>query len=103
MIVRKENEFETLVSWITLAEQKVTSIVQEINMTNNPYGNIRFTTIVSTLLALLDSQLLPKEHQLTGIKLIRKIVEVENSELVTPAADWDSDDWVSYARMIEVK
>ena len=27
VIVRKENEFETLVSWITLAEQKVTSIV----------------------------------------------------------------------------
>ena len=38
-----------------------------------------------------------------GIKLIRKIVEVENQECLTPAADWDSDDWVPYKRMIQVK
>ena len=38
-----------------------------------------------------------------GIKLIRKIVEVENAECVTPAADWDSDEWVPYKRMIQLK
>lgn len=38
-----------------------------------------------------------------GIKLIRKIVEVENEDCITPAADWDSDDWTTYKRMIQVK
>lgn len=52
---------------------------------------------------MLDSQILQLEHQLIGIKLIRKIVEVENTENVTPAADWDSDDWTPYKRMIQVK
>ena len=38
-----------------------------------------------------------------GIKLIRKIVEVENVENVAPAADWDGDEWIPYKRMIQVK
>ena len=38
-----------------------------------------------------------------GIKLIRKVVEVENMESVLPAADWEGDEWGNYKRMIQVK
>ena len=38
-----------------------------------------------------------------GIKLIRKVVEVENMDSVLPAADWDADEWAPYKRMIQVK
>jgi len=64
---------------------------------------VRFSPIVSAQLYLLDSQILRKEFQLLGIKIIRKIIEVENAGFVTPAADWDSDDWVQNKRMIKVK
>ena len=38
-----------------------------------------------------------------GIKLLRKIVEIENQDSVKPAADWDSEGWVQYQRMISLK
>ena len=69
----------------------------------NPFSNVRFSPLITALLELLDAQILSKELQLTGIKLIRKIVEVENAELVTPAADWDSEDWISCKRIIVLK
>ena len=47
--------------------------------------------------------MLDREHQLMGIKLIRKIIEVENTDSIAPAADWDSEEWVPYKRMIQVK
>ncbi len=40
---------------------------------------------------------------LTGIKLLRKVVEVENREFVSPAADWDTEDWDEYAMLIKAK
>ena len=69
----------------------------------NPFSNVRFSPLITALLELLDAQILSKDLQLTGIKLIRKIVEVENAELVTPAADWDSEDWISCKRIIILK
>jgi len=42
---------------------------------------------------LLDSGILSKHLQLTGIKLLRKIIEVENKHLTSPAAEWDTEDW----------
>ena len=66
------------------------------NASNSPYSNVRFAPIISSLLYLLDAQILAREHQLMGIKLLRKIVEIENQDSVKPAADWDSEDWVQY-------
>ena len=80
---------------MTLAEQKIAQITSEnAAIQGNPYSNVRFFSIISALLNLLDAQVLAKDNQSMGIKLIRKIVEVENNECVTPAADWDSDEWV---------
>ena len=99
---RKENEFEQMVLWITLAEQKIQQIMQS-NASNSRYSNVRFAPIISSILYLLDAQILAREHQLMGIKLLRKIVEIENQDSVKPAADWDSEDWVQYQRMISLK
>ena len=72
--------------------------MNEGKITTNPYENVFFSTIMSSLLMLLSSQQLAKDYQLMGLKLIRKIVEVENPTCVTPAADWDSDDWMMNAK-----
>ena len=40
---------------------------------------------------------------MAGLTLIRKIVEVENKLVVTPAADWDSSDWLQFKRIILIK
>lgn len=52
-----------------------------------------YTAIVSSFMTLLDSRCMSKELHITGLTLIRKLVEVENKDLVTPAADWESEDW----------
>ena len=59
----------------------------------NPFPNVRFNPIIGSVINLLDANILERDLQLCGIKLLRKIVEVENSETLEPAADWNADDW----------
>ena len=40
---------------------------------------------------------------ITGLTLIRKIIEVENKELTSPAADWGGEDWQEYEKIIGAK
>jgi hypothetical protein len=54
-------------------------------------------------MTLLDSKCLNKDLHITGLTLLRKIVEVENKEQVTPSADWDGEEWSAYAKVIEAK
>lgn len=54
-------------------------------------------------MSLLDSNCLSKEMHLTGLTLLRKLVEVENHELTTPAADWESEEWDYYQDVIAAK
>jgi hypothetical protein len=51
-------------------------------------------------MALLDSKCMHKQLHITGLTLIRKIIEVENKELVTPAADWSGEDWENHQKII---
>ena len=43
-------------------------------------------------MTLLDSKCLEKDLHITGLTLLRKIVEVENKENVKPSSDW-VEDW----------
>jgi hypothetical protein len=43
---------------------------------------------------------MPKDLHITGLTLLRKIIEVENKNLTSPAADWDGDDWLEYHKVI---
>jgi hypothetical protein len=37
----------------------------------------------------------------TALKILRKIIEMENKELTTPSAEWDTDDWIKYEFQIK--
>jgi hypothetical protein len=37
----------------------------------------------------------------TSLKILRKIIEMENKDLTTPAAEWDTDDWSKYEYQIQ--
>lgn len=52
---------------------------------------------------MLDKKNLRKDLHLIGLKLLSKIIEVENTELLTPSADWDTDEWIEHKQMIKMK
>jgi len=54
-------------------------------------------------MTLLDSKCLNKELHITGLALLRKIIEVENKEMLTPSADWEGDEWCSHGKAITAK
>lgn len=37
------------------------------------------------------------------LKVIRKVVELENKSLTTPASTWESDDWLKFENEIKEK
>lgn len=67
---------------------------------------LQFGQIVQSFLSFLNTESsagLSKELHITGLKILRKIVEVENKELKTPAAEWDNEDWENYKQQIKAK
>ena len=44
-----------------------------------------------------------KDLHITGLTLLRKLIEVENKELVTPAADWEDEEWDKYEKIIRYR
>lgn len=62
----------------------------------NAFKNVSYNPIVSAFMSLLDARCMSKDMHITGLTLIRKIIEVENKELTSPAADWGGEDWINY-------
>jgi hypothetical protein len=92
-----ELEFEELVLWITNIELRVRDIVLASNQyTEESFENLTFASIVSAILQMLDKRELSKQLHLIGLQIIRKLIEVENRNLLTPAADWDTDDYIEF-------
>ena len=60
---------------------------------------------ITHLFNLLDPEntSLSVELQIYGLKVIRKIVETCNDQMVTPAADWDNDDWEHWMAKIDIR
>lgn len=54
-------------------------------------------------MTLLDSKCLTKDLHITGLTLLRKIIEVENKEITSPSADWDGEEWAEYEQIINAK
>jgi hypothetical protein len=99
-----ELEFEELVLWITNIELRISDIVQTSNQyTEESFENLTFAAIVSAILQMLDKRELSKQLHLIGLQIIRKLVEVENRNLLTPAADWDTDDYIEFKSQILAK
>lgn len=82
---RNEKEFEELVRWIVNINERMES------MKNGGRGfeNVSFKTVITAILRLLDARVLDRDLQIVGIKIIRKIIEIENENEITPAADWE--------------
>jgi hypothetical protein len=57
--------------------------------------------ILKSLIKLtdIDSEI-EKDLRKTSLKILRKIVEMENKDLNTPSAYWDTDDWDKYKHQI---
>lgn len=99
-----EKEFEELVLWITNIELRVKDIVKNsAQYTEESFENLTFASIVSALLQMLDKKELSKQLHLIGLQIIRKLIEVENRDFVTPLADWDTDDYIEYKGKIVAK
>ena len=52
---------------------------------------------------MMDKRELSKQLHLIGLQIIRKLIEVENRNLLTPAADWDTDDYIEFKSQIVAK
>ena len=52
---------------------------------------------------MLDKKELSKPLHLIGLQIVRKLIEVENRDFVTPAADWDTDDYIEFKGNIVAK
>jgi hypothetical protein len=107
MKILREREFEDLVIWVTNIEIRIKDVMATSRpgkgYSQNSFDNVSYTSILAAILRLLDAKVLAKELQITGITLLRKIIEVENKELTTPSADWDTDEWTPYKRIIKMK
>ena len=58
--------------------------------------------ILKSLIKLTDVQSeIDKDLRKTALKILRKIIEMENKDLTTPAAEWDTDDWSQYEYQIQ--
>ena len=66
-------------------------------------GIIEFNQITKSLVNLLDiNEINLKEEQLAiGLRILRKIVEVENKSVTTPAVQWETSDYSDYIFNIE--
>lgn len=79
--------------------------VQNPNPPKNYDGNNakEVNEILTALINLLNPEIstLDKSMTLRGLKLLRKIIEVENKNCATPASEWDTEDWIQFAAVIE--
>ena len=78
-----EVEFEELVEFLSNIESKFELILRESpnsGLNKRAFDDVTFGSVVNALMQLLDSKCLNKHLHLSGIRILRKIVEVENKE-----------------------
>ena len=103
---QREKQFEVFVNWVVKAEIEISERFgreRKEGNRENPFPNVKFNPIIGSIINLIDAKVLETELQLGGIKLLRKIVEVENPGSVEPAADWDSEEWADVKQNIKLK
>jgi hypothetical protein len=57
---------------------------------------------IASLIKLMDPEYSSLEDQyvVMGVKILRKLVEMENKDTIAPAAEWDTEDWENYEAAI---
>ena len=110
MIKEKEREFEELVNWVANIDIRINYIMTQhardmgdSQFNIKSFENVSYSPIICSFMTLLDSKCLNKELHITGLALLRKIIEVENKEMLTPSADWEEEEWSNHGKAIEAK
>ena len=68
----------------------------------NGKNTLETKVILKSLIKLTDVQSeIDKDLRKTALKILRKIIEMENKEFTTPSAEWDTDDWSKYEFQIK--
>ena len=58
--------------------------------------------IFKSLIKITDiDSVIDKDLRKTSLKILRKSIEMENKDFTTPAAYWDTDDWIKYEYQIK--
>lgn len=103
------SELNTNSSYIKSIEKEFKNLVKSFISGNseakrhNDVQNIK--TYISPLVNLLQSDDidLDKELIIKGLHILRKVIEIENKKNSTPAAEWDTDDWIDNANFIKIR
>jgi len=92
-----EKEFEELVSWFVNIEDRVKEVVSgNSNYELESFSSLTFPNVVQALLEMLDKRELSKPLHAIGLQIVRKLIEAENINCLTPAADWDTEDYIDF-------
>lgn len=85
-----EKEFEELIISIIFIKKK-----SEMGFEGK--NTLESKDIIKSLIKLTDVQSdIDKDLRQVALKILRKAIEMENKEFQTPAAKWDTDDWIKY-------
>ena len=87
LISEFENEFEVIVEYILKIKNKTEKAFGGTN-TLDVKELIQSLIVVSDVDTQIDSNL-----RIICLKVLRKVIEMENKNLTTPASEWESDDW----------
>lgn len=82
MIELLEHEFEKMIIWFS-------------NFSDNCEHSFVGLDPIIHLFNILDPEnsALSGDLNISGLKILRKIIETANKNLLTPSAEWDTDDW----------
>jgi hypothetical protein len=84
-----EKEFKELVDFVIEIDQKTDEVFDGMS-------TISFEELAKKLIILVDvtKTTLPMPLIKIGLRLFRKIIEMENEQTTLPAAEWENDDYV---------
>ena len=75
----------------------ITFIKKKSEIGFNGKNTLETKEILKSLIKLTDVQSeIDKDLRKTALKILRKIIEMENKDFTTPSAEWDTDDWIKY-------
>lgn len=85
-----EQEFEVLVVYIIQINLKTEEAFGGVN-------TLDVKDIINSLIKISNiSSSIEKNLRIVCLKVIRKVVELENKKKSTPASTWDSEDWINF-------
>jgi hypothetical protein len=67
------------------------------------FQHVTCAHVLSALMSLMDKACMEKDAHVTGLTLLRKVVESENKQMTTPAVDWKDDEYEECAQIMQAR